>query len=256
VTTSGSAAHGDVRLVERLGEGGHAEVWRAAHSAGRPLAVKMPKQSLRGNPLAAQALRREYETLRAVPHPHIVRCHALLEHGGAPALVLEYLGGGDLVPLLGAHPRHWLTAATQVLGALAHVHGRGFVHRDLKPRNVLFAADGSARLVDFSSALPLGARASRGGATAAYALDGAGPAGPEADCLAFAALLFELVYARLPFADAKPGSHVPRPPVAGIDAAAERLGDAARAALATQGRVAGGLSAFANVIESAVQAYR
>ncbi len=113
-------------------------------------------------------------------------------------LALEYLPHGDLVPLLGAPPQQWLPAFRAVVGALADLRAHGLAHGDVKARNVLFAADGSARLVDLTSARPLDAPAVV--TTAAYCLPAqSGARARDADCFAVAVLLFELLTGELPY---------------------------------------------------------
>ena len=254
---SRGGARGAVRVLERLGAGGHAEVWRAVDASGEVVALKTLRAELRTDPAAIAALRREHDVLSRVQHPRIVRTLGLTEHAGGPALLLEYARNGDLVPLLGTRPQHWLVAAAQVLEGLTHLHSCGFVHGDLKPRNVLFAADDSVRLGDFGSALPIGVPLPRGGSTTPYVAPGVDRVGPEMDGYAFAVLLFELVYGYLPPAgDDLPNGRSPRPPLSPPDAAAERLGSAACAALTAARHAPWGLLAFANVIESAVEASR
>ena len=97
--------------------------------------------------------------LAAARHGYVVETYGLIEHDGVCALALQYLPGGDLVSLAGVDPRHWLRAAYAVHAALTHLHSLGYAHRDVKARNVLFDARGRARLIDFASALPLGAPA-------------------------------------------------------------------------------------------------
>ena len=106
--------------------------------------------------------------LSAVASPRLVEPYELIEHDGVAVLVLEYLPHGDLVPLLGAPPQQWLPAFRAVVGALADLERHGLAHGDVKARNVLFAADGSARLADLTSARPLDAPAAV--TTAAYGL--------------------------------------------------------------------------------------
>ena len=239
---------GDWRAVELLGSGGTAEVWRAVAPDGREAALKLVKRELRRHPGANALLRREHELLRTVASPHLVTPYDLIDCDGAAVLVLEYLPHGDLVPLVGAPPRQWLPAFSAVVAALAALERHGLAHGDLKARNVLFAADGSARLADLTSARPLEAPAVA--ATAAYSLpEPRGAHARQADRFALAALLFELATGRLPYGalGASAGAALAAVVAAGPGAAV--LEAAARAALQAQGRVQG-LSYFVDVIES------
>ena len=164
-------------------------------------------------------------------------------------LVLEYLPHGDLVPLLGAPPQHWLPAFRAVVGALADLERHGLAHGDVKARNVLFAADGSARLADLTSARPLDAPAVV--TTAAHCLPvQSGALAREADCFAVAALLFELLTGELPYGVERPfrrDGELPRE-VSAVPGT-EPLLAAAAAALRARGRVQG-LSYFTDALES------
>jgi serine/threonine protein kinase len=239
---------GDWRAVERLGSGGTAEVWRAIAPDGREAALKLVKRELRRHPNANALLRREHELLHTVASPHLVTAYDLIECDGHAVLVLDYLPHGDLVPLLGAPPRQWLPAFHAVVAALAALERHGLAHGDVKARNVLFAADGSARLADLTSARPLDAPAAA--ATAAYGLpEPRGAQARQADRFAVAALLFELATGRLPYGAAGAAAGSELAAVAVAEPAAATLEAAARAALQAQGRVQG-LSYFVDVIES------
>jgi serine/threonine-protein kinase len=239
---------GTWRAVERLGRGGTAEVWRGVAPDGHEAALKLVKPEWRGHPGADALLRREHDVLRAVKSPHLVEPYELIACGGVAVLTLEYLPHGDLVPLLGAPPRQWLPAFGAVVSALSALERHGLAHGDLKARNVLFAADGSARLADLTSARPLDAPAAP--ATPAYAV----PARREvrardADCFALAALLFELVTGRLPYGSRGASGGAELAEVALPDPDAVRLEAAAVAVLRAHGRVPG-FSYFTDVIES------
>jgi serine/threonine protein kinase len=234
------------RLCERCGGGMSSEVWRAVDFDGAPIALKMLRPERRWDPAAQAWIVREHEMLRVAAHRHVVATRGLRAVAGAPALALEYLDGGDLVPLLGAPARHWLAPVQDVAAALIHLHALGFVHRDVKPRNVLLDGAGRARLIDFASALPIGAPAPRGGTTAGYARAAvADTASVYDDVRAFAALVHELATGGLPGATTVGcgAGHS----VAKLEALVART-------LAADGACPGGLLVFADVIESALPA--
>lgn len=241
---------GSWRVVAPIGRGGAAEVWLARRADGREAALKIPKLELRDHAAASVPLRREHAVLRSVASPHVVQPLELFDARGLAVLALEYLPNGDLVPLAGSPPRHWLDAFRGVVAALADLERCGLAHGDLKARNALFAADGSVRLIDLSAARPLDAPAVC--ATAAIALPPGPPAtAAEADCFALAALLYELTTGRLPYgprgAEATPQAPECGPPPE--DPAAARLLAGAVEALRTGGRGLR-LSYFGDVIES------
>jgi serine/threonine protein kinase len=230
-----------------LGSGGSAEVWHAVAPDGREAALKLPKLEWRQQPAAGELLRREHELLLQIASPHVVEAYELIEHDGVTALALEYLPHGDLVPLLGSPVQAWLPAFRVVVAALGELERHGFAHGDVKARNVLFAADGTARLTDFTAAGPLDAPARV--TTAAYGLpDAARASACEADCFALATLLYELVTARLPYGRHGARGGAPLRPPPSPDASAGPLLAAAVAALQARGRVR--LSRFVDVIES------
>jgi serine/threonine protein kinase len=244
------------RCVELLGSGGDSQVWRATDAAGHSVALKFSRVA----DTCAARLAREHSMLASLAHRNVVASFGIVDVSGTAALALEYLPAGDLVALLGAHPRHWIAAACEIHAALAHLHERGFVHRDVKARNVLFAADGRARLIDFASVLPLGAPAGLGGTTAAHRAPGPrlGSAAPSDDVYAFAVLLYELLAGRLPCGlggDAGPAVRLDAtwPLVRTQDSSAVALAERVLAVLRTPDA---GLSAFADVLESAAAAYR
>lgn len=240
---------GGFRLVELIGRGGTSEVWRIVGDGGREAALKTPSPDSRHHAGAAVLILSEYEVLRTVASRHIVEAYELVEHDAAPALVMEYLPHGDLVPLLGAEPKHWLPAFRATVMALIDVHRRGFAHGDVKPRNVLFAADGSARLVDFTSARPLESQVAV--STPAYGLPARlEAAGRDGDCFALAVLLYELSTGRLPYGAAGPADVADVPAVAPSDPRAAPLLAAAVGALRAAGRVESP-AYFLDVIESA-----
>jgi serine/threonine protein kinase len=237
-----------MRLESLLGRSALYEVWLASGADGRPLAAKLPRADRPAHAALAR-LRHEHAVLQRLCHPHVVRTFGLIPDGGRLALATELLPGGDLVALAGASPRHWLGALREVLHALRYLHGAGWVHRDVKARNVLLDAQGRARLIDFGSAAPFGARPG-GGVTAEHARPGAAgePAGAADDAYAFAALLYELRRGPLPAPSDAGGAaryFEQREPVLGPLAAA-----VSSLLTGTAEPPPGSLSALLNVIES------
>lgn len=130
----------------------------ATGPAGTPVALK--RVALAGGPhelaVARARIRREAEVLRRLSHPGIVRLLDVLDDGDDLVLVMPYLPGGSLADRVARHgplPADEVASlARQLLDALAAAHRAGVVHRDVKPANVLFDADGWPHLADFGVA--------------------------------------------------------------------------------------------------------
>ena len=152
------ATIGAWRLIEKIGEGGMAEVWIAERSDGlpaRPVAIKLPRRGC-GNQLFCERLARERDILDSLNHPNIAR---LLDAGaasnGQPYLVLEYVEGKRIDEYCRERS---LPVATrlelflQVARAIAVAHRSLVLHRDLKPSNILVTSEGEIRVLDFGIA--------------------------------------------------------------------------------------------------------
>jgi serine/threonine-protein kinase len=180
-------------------------LWRAATTNDVAVAVKIAGGAAVPPSLAAPYLRREYGVLSNLAHPAIVRAHAFVDEPGSAAFVTEYLAGGDLVSVAGEPPRHWAAAMASIVGALAFMHSRGIVHRDLKARNVMFDVTGKARLIDFGSVAVVGSPGGVGGTTPAHRSAHASDVSPADDVYALAVLIHELFEGGLPRAAATAG---------------------------------------------------
>lgn len=142
--------------LEPIGRGGMGEVFRSTRlHDGRAVAVKLPHLGV-GVEGRVRRLRREASILAQLHHPSIVRLLGQGESRGVPYLVLELVEEGRpideyaLARRLGLDERIDLVIA--IADGLAEAHARGFVHRDLKPRNVLVDRLGRPRLLDFGIA--------------------------------------------------------------------------------------------------------
>jgi serine/threonine-protein kinase len=142
-------------ITGQLGSGATSWVYLAQRSAdGAGLAVKALNPGLARND-HVDRFRREMAILQALDHPHIVPVLHTGEADGALFFTMPYLEGGSLRDLLrsgGPFPvRDALMIARDLADALSHVHGRGMIHRDVKPENILFG-NGQVYLVDFGFA--------------------------------------------------------------------------------------------------------
>jgi len=148
---------GSLTLVRQLGSGRHCQVWEAIDTAtGGRVAVKVVVPEMARDAGQRRLLRHERAVAAALDHPSLLRIGDFSEAGGLPHLVMELFPHANLKRQIAAGtdtiaPRlHRIV--TQVAWALDHMHGRGWVHRDVKPDNVLAAADGEAKLIDFAIA--------------------------------------------------------------------------------------------------------
>ena len=217
-------------VEDELGEGGMGRVFRARDvRLGRDVAVKVLRRESAADPEFRDRFAREARTMARLEHPGIVAIH---DFGTAPAgdsyLVMQLVPGGSLAERGALPVSTAVSVARQLCDALAYAHGRGVIHRDLKPQNVLVGDDGRAKLSDFGIARlvepPAGERAltrpsvvmGTPGYLAPEARAGA-PPDARADVFALGALLFYMLTGRDP--DATEAASAGVAPLAGGPAA-------------------------------------
>jgi tRNA A-37 threonylcarbamoyl transferase component Bud32 len=241
---------GRYRLVRRIGAGGMGEVWAADDAVlGRRVALKVLVQELADDARATRRFVREARATAKLTHPNVTRIYDFGRDGGLPYLVMELLEGDTLADRLAGGPLPPAEAArigAAVADALDAAHGRGIIHRDIKPGNVLLTPAGEVKVMDFGIAAAADETHSTTGSglygTAAYISPerAAGqPATPAADIYSLGAVLYELLTGRPPFIGDSPvlvvRAHLherPRPVRELAPWVPVRLADACEAALA------------------------
>lgn len=210
-TVPKNLAAGRYELVREIGVGGAASVWLARdRDLDVPRAIKILTASAAQRSTIRRRLRSEAKVLARLNHPHILRVVDIGIEEDRPFLVMDFLPGGaisDQVRKTGPlDPGRAITICLEVLSALAVAHGKGIVHRDVKPQNILISEDGGAVLADFGIALiEEGDRRTRTGvAMGSFAfmppeqrLD-AKRVGPTADIYAVGATLYWLLTGKNP----------------------------------------------------------
>src|ERR1700709_2630791 len=195
----GSLLKGRYRVERLLGRGGMASVWRARGGVlDRAVGVKLLSDTISSDPEFLARFRREARVAAGLWHPNLIGVYDYADRAERPYLVMEFVPGGDLASRIKHGAIDCERLARELLGAVAHIHAAGIVHRDIKPQNVLVAPDGSAQLIDFGIALPADATAlTRTGhllGTARYlapeVMNG-GPAGARSDLYSCGVLLRE-----------------------------------------------------------------
>ncbi len=203
-----------------IGKGGMGVIWLGKHRArGVEVAIKVLTVKRAKDDVFQRRFRREVEAVSGLNHPNIVHVFDLGEVSeeaevrsegrlvaGSPYLVMEYVPGGSLAQRRGRVPwegQHAIYLA--LLGALAHAHAHGVIHRDIKPGNVLLSADGVVKLTDFGLAhvTDTGESTDRGGTPAYMATEQLQGRwrdyGPWTDLYALGCLAWSLASGQPPF---------------------------------------------------------
>jgi serine/threonine protein kinase len=206
------------QVKARLPAGGMSEVYRAwDKNLQTEVVIKVPHRSLFRDSTFAARFSREIQSLVRLAHPHVVRVIDVGDHEGLPFAVLQYLAGGSLYDRMigGGNGRRPLPAASLagwllgVAEALDFIHGQNYVHRDVKPGNILFDGHGHVFLSDFGIAKAL-ADTDRANLTQRGMVPGTlqyvapeifrgKPADGRADQYALAVTVYEVLTGRWPF---------------------------------------------------------
>jgi Tol biopolymer transport system component len=147
---------GSYEIVDKLGEGGMGEVWRARDTRlARFVAVKVLPPEFAADPARRQRFGAEARAVGALNHPNVVAVYDVGEDGALAYMVSELVEGESLRALINRGPvgaRRLVEIGAQIADGLAAAHGVGTLHRDLKPENIMITRDGRVKILDFGLA--------------------------------------------------------------------------------------------------------
>ncbi len=203
---------GPYRIIEQLGQGGMATVFKAYHAAlDRYVAIKVLHPAFKEEPNFLSRFQREARVVARLEHTNIVPIYDYAEHKGQPYLVMKFIEGQTLKARMNVKPltkEEAVNIVDAVGGALAYAHKEGVLHRDVKPSNVLLSPDGAIYLADFGLARMAQAGASTLSkdvmlGTPQYISPEQGQGMSDldqgTDIYSFGVLLYEMVVGRVPF---------------------------------------------------------
>jgi tetratricopeptide (TPR) repeat protein len=206
---------GKYRLIERLGRGGMAEVYKGYQpSLDRYVAIKLMHAYLAEDEDFVGRFKREARAIASLHHPHIVQVYDFDIEQDVYYMVQEYVEGGTLKTRLRAASERGETISieetvrvfTAICSATDYAHAQGRIHRDIKPDNIMFDADNRPILTDFGIASIVGGtRFTATGAmigTPAYMSPEQGKGDPNdyrSDIYSLGVVLYEMVTGRVPF---------------------------------------------------------
>lgn len=203
---------GSYRLIQQMGQGGMATVYKAYHAAlDRYVAIKVLHPVFTEDASFLARFQREAKTVARMDHPNIVPIYDYSEFEGRPYLVMKFIEGETLKAHMarGALSREEILQITRAVGsALSYAHRNRVLHRDIKPSNVLLSNDGQIYLADFGLARM--AQSGESSLTADRLIGTPQYMSPEqalskpdldarTDIYSFGVMLYEMLVGRVPF---------------------------------------------------------
>src|SRR5437667_4598955 len=143
----GTLIAGRYEIREHIATGGMASVYKTwDHRVERIVAIKVLRTLDKNDLRAVERFRREARAAAALTHPNAVTIYDFVEEWGQYFLVMEYINGPTLKQLIGQRrqlqPQLAIEIAIQVCDVLQVAHARGFIHRDIKPQNIMLTWSG------------------------------------------------------------------------------------------------------------------
>lgn len=202
------------QIIAKLGTGGTSTVFLAEETKGakRKVALKILHPSKSADPRALKRFQDEAQLLVSLDHPFLVKGYAHGQHGPLVFLAMEYLDGETALEVVeregGFTETRAVEIALQTAEVLAYLQGRGFVHCDIKPGNIMLLKDGRSKLLDLGFAKPIGMTGAAASETTSGTVQYMSPEqarghsdlDARADIYSLGATLYHMVMGQVPFA--------------------------------------------------------
>src|SRR5918912_3640327 len=210
-TVIGTLISDRFRLDEKIGAGGMSTVYRAFDpTLERWVAIKLMHRDISEDPDQLERFRREARAVARLNHPHLVTVIDAGEDEGTPYIVFEYIEGETLKDRIRRHGRlpvaEAVAYAIEIGRALSCAHSHRFVHRDVKPQNVLIDEEGTAKVTDFGIARSLAEEGLTADGRVLGTTDYVSPeqalghdVGPQSNLYSLGIVLFEMLTGDVPF---------------------------------------------------------
>jgi putative two-component system response regulator len=208
---------GPYRILDRIGQGGMATVYRAHHAElDRFVAIKVMPEFFAEDDAYRERFQLEAQSVAGLRHANILSAFDFGQQAGIPYLVMELVEAGTLADRLGSpmELQEVVRILRPIANALDHAHAHGVLHRDIKPSNILIREDGTPVLADFGlaklarSVRKLTATGTVIGTPEYMAPEqiGGEPLGPGSDQYSLGVVAYEMLTGRVPFQGDTPGA--------------------------------------------------
>ncbi|NPV79871.1 MAG: Stk1 family PASTA domain-containing Ser/Thr kinase [Firmicutes bacterium] len=207
----GQILGGRYTILEKLGEGGMAEVYKARCSVlNRIVALKILRPQFACDEEFVERFRREGRAAASLSHPNVVNIYDVGRDGDKHYIVMEYVKGATLKEIIKREgcipPGYAAWIAREICHALEHAHRNNIVHRDVKPHNILVTQDGMVKVADFgiahaASTNTITETGTVIGTVSYFSPEQArgGQVSPQSDIYSLGIVLYEMLCGRVPF---------------------------------------------------------